>query len=119
MLLFILKAKLHALTVTHSNIEYEGSIGLDKRWLDKSGIKPFEKVHIYNITNGERFETYVIEEPAGSRRVVINGAAARKVSVGDRIIVACYALMDEKNVDTFRPKILIFTQGNEIKEERN
>ena len=119
MLLFILKAKLHALTVTHSNIEYEGSIGLDRKWLDKTGIKPFEKVHIYNITNGERFETYVIEEPAGSRRVVLNGAAARKVSVGDKIIVACYALMDEKEAGNFRPRILIFSSNNQIKEERN
>lgn len=118
MLIFLLKAKLHALTVTHSNIEYEGSIGLDRQWLDKTGIKPFEKVHVYNITNGERFETYVIEEPAGSGRVVINGAAARKASVGDKIIVACYALMEEAEAATFKPKILIFTEGNKVKEER-
>ncbi len=114
MLIHILKAKLHNLMVTHSRIDYEGSIGLDEEWLEATGIFPWEKVHIYNISNGERFETYVIKEKRGSKRVVLNGAAARKAQPGDRIIVACYGITEEDRADSFKPRILIFGAENQI-----
>ncbi len=118
MLLEMLKAKLHNLTVTHANLNYEGSIGLDRKWLELSGIRPFEKVQVYNITNGERFETYVIEEPEGSGRVVLNGAAARRAVPGDRIIVACYCLLTPEEASSFTPRILIFSEGNRLAQQR-
>jgi len=118
MLIHILKAKLHNLTVTDSNLDYQGSIGLDGGWIKEVGIFPYEKVQVYNISNGERFETYMIEEETGSKRVVMNGAAARKAQIGDRIIVACYAILDELEGRKFKPKILIFGSGNGIKERK-
>ncbi len=118
MVIHILKAKLHNLKVTDSNLNYQGSIGLDGRWIKEVGIFPYEKVQVYNISNGERFETYMIEEEAGSKRVVMNGAAARKAQIGDKIIVACYAILDELEVAKFKPRILIFDSENEIKERK-
>ncbi len=119
MLREILIAKLHNLTVTQACLEYEGSIGLDKAWLRKAGLYPFEKVQVYNITNGERFETYIIEEEEGSRRVTLNGAAARKGAVGDRIIVAAYGLMEEGEIGNRKPRILIFDgRENELVREK-
>lgn len=114
MLVHMLRAKLHNLAVTQSRIDYEGSIGLDSEWLELTGILPWEKVQIYNITNGERFETYVIEEERGSKKVVINGAAARKAQPGDRIIVACYGVMNEEEAGNFKPRILVFGNGNTV-----
>ncbi|MCD6454765.1 MAG: aspartate 1-decarboxylase [Candidatus Aminicenantes bacterium] len=115
MFVCVLKAKLHNLTVTHSKIDYEGSIGLDKKWLDETGILPWEKVQVYNISNGERFETYVIEEEEGSGKVVINGAAARKAQPGDRIIVACYGIMEPEEARKHKPLIIVFEEENRIK----
>ncbi len=119
MLREILLAKLHNLVITEANLEYQGSIGLDGLWLERAGLYPYEKVQIYNISNGERFETYIIEEEKGSGRVSLNGAAARKGSVGDRIIVAAYGLMEEERVPTWKPKILIFDgKKNRLVEEK-
>ncbi len=119
MLREVLIAKLHNLTVTQACLEYEGSIGLDRAWLRRAGLHPFEQVQVYNITNGERFETYIIEEEEGSRRVTLNGAAARKGSVGDRIIVAAYGFVEEEEAGRWKPRILIFNgRDNRLVQEK-
>ncbi len=119
MLREFLVAKLHNLVITGASTEYQGSIGLDKEWLRRAGLHPFEKVQVYNITNGERLETYIIEEEEGSRRVTLNGAAARKGTPGDRIIVAAYGLVDEKEAKRIKPRILIFDgRENRVIQEK-
>ena len=90
MLLNLLKAKIHRARVTEANLAYEGSITIDKNLLEASGIYAHEQVHVVDIDNGQRFVTYVIEGKAGSGVMCVNGAAARLVSVGDRIIVIAY-----------------------------
>ena len=117
MLREVLVAKLHNLVITEANLEYQGSIGLDSAWLEKAGIFPYEKVQVYNITNGERFETYIIPEEKGSRKVSLNGAAARKGSIGDRIIVAVYGLVEPDQLKGWRAKILIFDGKENIVTE--
>jgi aspartate 1-decarboxylase len=112
----MLKAKIHNAVVTETNKAYEGSLTLDEDLLDKAGLIPFEQVHIYNITNGERFVTYLIKGERGSGTVGINGAAVHKANTGDRIILAAYGLIDEKETDFFIPKILILDDRNQIKK---
>ena len=90
MLLTMMKAKLHRATVTQADLEYEGSIAIDRDLLDQSGILPHEQVDVLNITNGARFTTYAIEAPRGSRVIGVNGAAARLVQKGDKVIVVTY-----------------------------
>lgn len=112
----MLKSKIHGAIVTNTNIDYEGSLTLDEDLMKSADLMPYEQVHIYNITNGERFTTYLIKGKRGSGEVCVNGAAARKVSVGDKIIIASYTLLDEKEVDFFSPKIVIIEGDNKIKE---
>ncbi|HKT53014.1 MAG TPA: aspartate 1-decarboxylase, partial [Caulobacteraceae bacterium] len=94
MLVTMMKAKLHRATVTQADLEYEGSIAIDKNLLDASGILPHEQVDVLNITTGARFTTYAIEAPRGSRVIGVNGAAARLVQRGDKVIVVTYCQMD-------------------------
>ena len=111
----MLKAKLHQACVTHGDVNYEGSFGIDTELMEAVGIYPYEKVLISNINNGNRFETYVIPEPFGSRRMVLNGAAARLGSVGDRVIVMAYCLVEESIVreGRYKPRILRLDEHNE------
>lgn len=111
----MLKAKLHQACVTHGDVQYEGSFGIDTELMEAVGLYPYEKVLISNINNGHRFETYVIPEPFGSRRMVLNGAAARLGSVGDRIIIMAFCLVDEKIVrdGKHRPRVLRLDENNE------
>ncbi|HLR33115.1 MAG TPA: aspartate 1-decarboxylase, partial [Fodinibius sp.] len=109
------KSKLHQLEVTEANLHYEGSITIDQELLDKAGILPFEKVQVVNITNGARLETYTIAGEAGSRICCLNGAAARKTQVGDRIIVISYAEMSSEEARNHKPKVLIVDEHNEPK----
>ncbi len=111
-----LKSKLHGLTVTNKNLNYIGSIKLDKEFLEKSNIKPYEVVLVINLNNGERFETYVIPAPRGSKIVSLQGGTARLGEVGDKIIVMSFAYLapDEK----FKPINIIFKENNIIKEIR-
>jgi len=106
MLLQMLKSKIHRAIVTDANVDYEGSIAIDPAILKQANIAEFEQVHIYNITNGERLITYAIIGNKGD--ICINGAAARKVNIGDVIIIAAYALYDETEVNWFgsKPKIV-------------
>lgn len=95
MLRRFLVAKIHGATVTATELSYEGSIGLDESIIDAAGLLAGEIVHVFNINNGHRFETYVIPEARGSRAVILNGAAARLGQVGDRLIVLAYGLTEE------------------------
>lgn len=114
MLLTMFKGKLHRATVTQANINYVGSVTIDKNLLNESGILPGEKVQIVNINNGERLETYTIEGEADSGMICINGAAARLAQPGDKVIIIAYAIMDEKEARTFQPNVLILDDHNRI-----
>ncbi len=116
MLLTLFKAKLHRATVTQADLNYVGSVTIDRELLEKSGILPGEKVQIVNINNGERFETYTIEGEPGSGVICLNGAAARLVQVGDKVIIIAYALMDENEAKTFKPNVLVLDEQNKIKK---
>ena len=103
----MLLSKIHRANVTMRDLNYVGSITIDKIFLDKTGILPGEKVDIYNISNGTRFATYVLEGEAGSGIIGINGAAARLVSINDKVIIACYGLLDEEELKSYSQRILI------------
>lgn len=109
------KSKLHQMKVTEANLHYEGSITIDADLLDEAGILPYEKVQVVNITNGARLETYTIPGEAGSRVCCLNGAAARKTQVGDRIIVIAYAGMTPEEAREFKPRIVIVDENNNPK----
>ncbi len=111
----MLKSKIHRATVTGADLNYEGSITIDKELLEKADIQPYEQVQIYNITNGERFETYVIEGDRGSGEICLNGAAARLVHKGDLIIIASYVMVPEDKVDSFKPKYVFVDEFNRAK----
>ncbi len=111
----LLKSKIHRATITTSDLNYVGSIGIDEDLMDKANLFNWEKVHVFNINNGERFETYVIREKRGSGIVGVYGAAARKVAVGDLVIVAAYASMSPEEARTFQPAIAIPDASNHIK----
>src|SRR3989338_7055736 len=102
----MLKAKIHRAQVTDANINYEGSIEIDSEFLKPVGILPFEQVQVYDINNGNRFETYAIEGKAGSGIISVNGAAARLVTIGDLVIIASYGVMDEKEAIGIKPKVI-------------
>lgn len=113
MYITMLKSKLHRATVTGSDLNYEGSIAVDRRLIDAANLNLFERVEIYNINNGERFSTYVIEGQRGE--ISLNGAAARKVQKGDKIIIACYALFDKNEALNHKPVIVLLDDYNESK----
>lgn len=115
MLINVLKCKLHAVTVTNSNLEYEGSVAIDKDFLKASGLIANERVEIYNITNGERFATYVIEAENGSKTIGIQGAAAHKAKKGDKVIICSYVFLKESKAKKYKPKKVFFDAGNNIK----
>ena len=102
----ILKSKIHRVTVTEANLNYVGSITIDEDLMDAANLIEFEKVSVLNINNGERFETYVIKGERGTGVICLNGAAARKVVVGDIVIIVSFALMDFDKARTFRPRII-------------
>lgn len=113
MMRVMLKSKLHRLTVTETNINYEGSITLDGKLIKEADILPGERVQVVNLNNSERFETYVIE--GGSGIVCLNGAAARLATPGDKIIVIAYALVNEEELSSLKPKIVKVDERNKIK----
>lgn len=114
MLREFLYGKIHRATVTEANLDYIGSITIDKTLLDASGIRENQKVEILNINNGERFSTYVIEGKANSGIICLNGAAARKAAVNDKVIIVAYALLDDKEVEKHSPKIVHVDNKNKI-----
>lgn len=110
----VLKSKLHCATVTEANLNYMGSITIDEDLLEAANMIAGEKVQIVNNNNGERFETYVIKGERGSGCVCLNGAAARKVVVGDTVIIISYALMDFDEAKTFQPTVVFPKEGNKL-----
>jgi aspartate 1-decarboxylase len=113
----MLYSKLHRATVTEANLHYVGSITIDQDLLDASNMRVGQKIDIVNINNGERFSTYIIPGERGKKDICLNGAAARKVHVGDKIIIIAYASMSEKEADEFEPKIVILEDDNSIAQE--
>lgn len=113
MLIEVLKSKLHCVQVTEANLNYMGSITIDEDLMDAAGMIAGEKVQIVDNNNGERFETYIIRGERGSGCICLNGAAARRVQVGDTIIIISYALMDFEEAKTFQPKV-VFPENNRV-----
>ena len=114
MMIEVMKSKLHCVTVTEANLNYMGSITIDEDLMDAAGMIAGEKVQVLNNNNGERFETYIIKGKRGSGCICLNGAAARRVQVGDTVIIISYALMDFEEAKTFQPRI-VFPENNKIK----
>jgi len=112
--LTLLKCKLHRARVTHSEVDYEGSCAIDEELLDLAGIREYEQIQIYNVTNGERFTTYAIRAEAGSRVFSVNGAAAHKAAPGDCIIICAYAVMTEAEADIFKPRLVYLNEHNRV-----
>lgn len=113
MLIEVLKSKLHCIKVTEANLNYIGSITIDEDLMDAANFIAGEKVQIMNNNNGERFETYIIKGERGSGCICLNGAAARKVQVGDVVIIVSYALMDFEEAKTFKPTV-VFPKDNKL-----
>lgn len=108
----LMSSKIHHATVTQADLNYQGSISVDSEILEKSGIIPHQQVDVVNINNGERFTTYAIEAPKGSKEIKINGAAARKAQVGDKVIIISYAIFEVNEAKSFEPNIIILGEGN-------
>lgn len=115
MLISVCKSKIHRVKVTEANLNYEGSLTIDIDLMKAAGIIQFEKIHVLNVSNGNRLETYAIEGESGSGVICLNGAAAHKGQTGDIIIVICYGLIDENQAGSHIPKIVLVDQNNKIK----
>ena len=114
MLKTLLKSKLHRINVTQVELEYEGSCAVDQDFLEAAGMAEYEKVDIYNVTNGERFSTYLILAEAGSKTLSVNGAAAHKVSLNDVVIICSYGKFDEVESLTHKPTLVYFDKDNNV-----
>jgi aspartate 1-decarboxylase len=114
MLVTMLRCKLHRATVTECDLHYQGSLKIDADLIRASGLLPNEYIEVYNIDNGERFATYVIEGPAGTGVIGLNGAAARKACLGDRIIICSYAVLNEEEAKTHKPRIVVLGASNKV-----
>lgn len=115
----LLKSKLHRVSVTHAELDYEGSCAIDGHLMDVAEIREYEQIQIYNVNNGERFTTYAIRGEDNSGIISVNGAAAHKASPGDLLIIATYAGMSEKEAENFKPKMVYFDQDNRITHTKN
>ncbi|MDD3937637.1 aspartate 1-decarboxylase [Rhodoferax sp.] len=115
----LLKSKIHRVAVTHCELHYEGSCAIDQDLLDASNIAENEQIHIWNINNGERFVTYAIKGERGSGMISVNGSAARRASVGDLIIIAAFAQVDDKEVATHQPDLVFVDDKNKQTELRH
>ncbi|MCJ7604714.1 MAG: aspartate 1-decarboxylase [Dehalococcoidales bacterium] len=108
----MLKSKIHRATVTDANINYEGSITIDRNLMDAADMLPFEQVHVLNINNGARFTTYIIEGERGKGDICLNGAAARLAVKGDLVIILTYTQVPEEDLPTYRPRIVRVDENN-------
>ena len=113
----MLQGKLHRVKVTQADLHYEGSCAIDQDFLDASGILENEAIHIWNVTNGNRFSTYAIAAERGSRIISVNGAAAHCASVGDILIIASFVTMPDEEARTWQPKVAYFEGENEMKRQ--
>ncbi len=114
MFIEVLKSKLHCVRVTEANLNYMGSITIDEELMEAANLIAGEKVQVVDNNNGERFETYIIKGERGSGCVCLNGAAARKVQVGDVVIIIAYALMDFEEAKTYRPTVVFPDENNRV-----
>ena len=114
MQLTLLKCKLHRACVTHAELDYEGSCAIDEHLMALAGIREYEQIQIYNVTNGERFTTYAIRADSHSRIISVNGAAAHKAAPGDRVIICAYAAMDEAEAAAFSPSLVYLDESNRV-----
>jgi aspartate 1-decarboxylase len=108
----LLQAKLHRVKVTRADLHYEGSCGIDDELLERSGIREFQHIEIYNVENGERLTTYAIRSPRGSNEICLNGAAARKAAVGDHLIICAYSSYTASDLKEYRPVIVLVDENN-------
>jgi len=115
----LLRAKLHRVRATHSELDYEGSVAIDGRLLDAADIREYERIEVYNVRNGERFATYAIRAEEGSGIISVNGAAAHKASVGDILIICAYGVVEEKELAAFKPRLVYVDAHNHITHTRN
>lgn len=115
----LLKGKLHMASVTQAELWYDGSCAIDKNLVELAGFREFEQIDIYDVDNGERFHTYIILAEAGSGTISMNGAAARRVQVGDRVIIAAYGTMEESEADNFKPKLVYLNKDNTVERTTN
>lgn len=113
----MLQAKLHRVTVTQSELGYEGSCAIDEDLLDAAGILEYQQIDIYNVNNGDRFTTYAIRGQRGSGMISVNGAAARKAQVGDILIIAAYATLGEAELESFQPRLIYVDGQNRIRRQ--
>ncbi len=116
MLREFLKAKIHRATITEANLDYHGSLTIDQEIMEKAGIAPNERVHVFNINNGARFETYAIPGERGSGTIGLNGAAARLGAPGDLIIIVTYCYLTDEEIAQHQPRVLLMGKGNRIEE---
>ena len=114
MQLTMLKSKLHRACVTHAELDYEGSCAIDIALMRQANILPYEQLHIYNVTNGERFITYAIEAEEGSRIISVNGAAAHKANPDDRIIICTYTTLEQQEAKAFKPSLVYLDENNRV-----
>jgi aspartate 1-decarboxylase len=110
-----LKSKIHQATITQAELYYEGSLTIDENLMEAADIRSYEKVSVVNINNGERFETYVIPGVRGEGTICLNGAAARKGAVGDRIIIMSYCLLGPDEVNKYHPTVVLLDKNNQVK----
>lgn len=113
----MLQAKIHRVTTTHAELNYEGSCAIDQNLLDAADIQEYQAIDIYNVTNGERFSTYAISAERGSGIISVNGAAARRAAVGDILIIACYAAYSELELQKYEPKLVYVDGRNRIQRK--
>lgn len=109
----MLKSKIHRVRVTDSDLDYEGSLTIDRNLMEAADILPYEQIKIYNVNNGARFDTYAIDGPPGSGVICLNGAAARMGAKGDLIIIASYSHYDERELEHFEPAVVLVDSENQ------
>lgn len=114
----MMRAKLHRATVTQADVDYEGSITIDRTLMDATDLLPNEAVAVWNVTNGNRFETYVVEGERDSGEICVNGAAAHLVTPGDLVIIAAFSWMDEEAARRHEPKVIFVDERNRIRAKR-
>ena len=112
----VLRGKIHRARVTEANLDYEGSLTVDLELMEAAGLAPYEKIDVYNITNGNRFSTYLIQGPRHSGVICVNGAAAHLSRAGDKVIITGYGLATEEEVKHHRPRVVLVDESNRIKQ---
>jgi aspartate 1-decarboxylase len=114
-----LQAKLHRVRVTEADLHYEGSCGIDEALLEAAGLREYQYIELYNVTNGQRFTTYIIKAPRGSGQISLNGAAARRAMVGDLLIICAYSMYSEAELENYQPVVVLVDEHNRPLQNKN